>query len=294
MLSFRYATASHPGLVRDNNEDAGYAGGRLLLVADGVGGAPAGEVASASATYVVSTVSAMTEDEPLPVLTEAVDYAHQHLRGGAEQLPSRQGMSTTLTAILTDGEQFGLAHLGDSRGFLRRAGQFQQITRDHTLVQLMIDSGQLTESEAADMPFRAVIAKSLTADGAADPDLMTLDLHVGDRVLLASDGLTDLVAPEVIDQTIADNDLESAIDQLVQRALSAGGRDNITCILGEVVDQSPTHSQGEMLGAARDINNLIDKSAITMITENGRRRTRLRDPQTLAGAPHDWPESRAG
>lgn len=294
MLSFRYATASHPGLVRETNEDAGYAGSRLLMVADGVGGAPAGEVASASATYVLSAVAAISQDEPAATLQHAVALAHEHLHAGAEQLPSRQGMSTTLTALLTDGERFGLAHLGDSRGFLVRDGQCRQITTDHTLVQLMIDAGQVTEAEAADLPFRAVIAKSLTADGAADPDVFGLDLATGDRVLLASDGLTDLVDSDSIGHAIADTHLESAVDQLVSQALAAGGRDNITCVVAELTDTEAIHPDGTMIGAARDPANLIDDTAVIMVTEHGRQRAVLRPPDVAPARHHDWPGSRAG
>ncbi len=294
MLEFRYAAASHAGLVRDNNEDAGYAGSRLLLVADGVGGAPAGEVASASATYVLSTVSAICDDDPLAVLERAVTLSFQHLRQGAEQLPSRQGMSTTLTAILTDGDRFGVAHLGDSRGFVLRDGQCQQMTTDHTLVQLMIDSGQLTEAEAVDLPFRAIIAKSLTADGVSDPDLFALDLAAGDRVLLASDGLTDLVAADVIGKTMGVSDRGSAVDQLVGHALSAGGRDNITCILGELVETDAIHPGGEAIGAAADPDNLLDPSAIAAVTENGRQRAILRELESENTRGYKWSHSQAG
>jgi protein phosphatase len=294
MLEFRYGAASHPGLVRDNNEDAGYAGSRLLLIADGVGGAPAGEVASASATCVVTAVSAICTGEPLAVLQQAVTFSFQHLRQGAEHMPSRQGMSTTLTAILTDGERFGVAHLGDSRGFILRNGRCQQITTDHTLVQLMIDSGQLTEAEASGLPFRAIIAKSLTADGVSDPDLFGLDLTAGDRVLLASDGLTDLVAADVIGETMAVADLDSAVDQLVGHALSAGGRDNVTCILGELVETDAAHPGGEPIGAAADPENLIDQSAVSAVTQNGRQHAVLRELESGGFPGYEWPDSQAG
>lgn len=126
MLRFRHAAASHPGLVRDINEDAGYASDLLLVVADGVSGAPAGEVASASTTYVVSSVAMTTDSEPLTVLAQAVEFSCQHLQAAAEYDRSRQGMATTLTVVLTDGHRFGLAHLGDSRGFLLRGSRLNR------------------------------------------------------------------------------------------------------------------------------------------------------------------------
>lgn len=293
MLRFRYATASHPGLVRDTNEDAGYAGDHLLVVADGVGGAPAGEVASANATSVVRRIASTSDGDPLTVLVQAVDCSGQQLRSGVNQMPSRHGMATTLTAILTDGERFGLAHLGDSRAFLLRDGRCDQITTDHTLVQLMIDTGQLTADEAAAMPFQAVIAKSLTADSVADPDLIELNLSAGDRMLLASDGLTDTLETDAIPQLVADHDLESSVEQLLAHALSAGGRDNITLVLGEVVDDTCGHTSGELIGAARDPDNLIDDSdARTTVEDPGPRA--VLDPPTAEGHRQGWRKSRAG
>ena len=290
VLRFRYAAKSHPGLVRSNNEDAGYAGAYLLLVADGVGGAAAGEIASASTTYVTSTVSMISDDDPIAVLAQAVDFAHRHLQDGVRLDPLRDGMSTTLTAILGNGERFALAHVGDSRGYLLRDGVLHRITRDHTLLQAMLDSGQLRPDEAETFPYRSVIARSITHTEAPEPDLCLLDLKLGDRVLLASDGLTDLVDGESIGLAIeADDDLDAGVDRLTALALAAGGRDNIICILGEVVEGDLINPRGTLVGAAADPGNLIDGAAIR-IDHNGSRRTaRL---QTLEGT--NWYGSQAG
>ncbi|HEY9293032.1 MAG TPA: protein phosphatase 2C domain-containing protein [Microlunatus sp.] len=275
MLRFRYAATSHPGLVRSNNEDAGYAGAYLLLVADGVGGAAAGEVASASTAYVASTVSMISDDDPLAVLAQAVEFAHQHLRDGVEIDPERDGMSTTLTAVLGNGERFGLAHVGDSRAYLWRDGVCHQITKDHSLLQMLLDSGELSTEEAESFPYRSVIARSINHMDAPEPDLVLLDLQAGDRVLLASDGLTDLVPAELIGKAIAADDLDEVVAVLVDLALGAGGRDNITCILGELVEGDLIHPRGELIGAATNPANLIDGAAIRIDRIGSRRSARL-------------------
>jgi protein phosphatase len=289
VLRFRYSARSHPGLVRSNNEDAGYAGAYLLLVADGVGGAAAGEIASASTAYVASTVSMITQDDPMAVLAQAIDFAHQHLRDGVRADPLRDGMSTTFTAILGDGERFALAHVGDSRAYLWRAGALHRITKDHTLVQMMIDSGQLRAEDAETFPYRSVIARSVTHSDPPEPDLCLLDLEAGDRLLLASDGLTDLVCDDLLCSAISSHDLDSGVDHLIDLALAAGGRDNVTCILGEVVEGALINPRGTLLGAAADPANLIDGAAIRIDQTAPRRTARL---QPLAES--HWYASRAG
>ena len=292
MLRFRCAATSHPGLVRSNNEDAGYAGAYLLLVADGVGGAAAGEVASASTAYVTSSVSMISEDDPLAVLAQAVTFAHQHLRDGVGLDPMRGGMSTTLTAVLGNGERFGLAHIGDSRAYLCRDGGCRQITKDHSLLQMMLDSGELSAEDAASFPYRSVISRSINPEDPPEPDLVLLDLRAGDRLLLASDGLTDLVADDLIAETIVNYGLDDAVDRLVQLALQAGGRDNVTCVLGELVEGQLVHPRGQMVGAAGDPRNLIDGAAVRIDRVGSRRTARLQSSAT--GWADPWAEPWAG
>lgn len=265
MLKFRYAAGSDVGQVRASNEDSGFAGPYLLLVADGVGGAAAGEIASASTAYVASAISMVNPDpNPLEVLRETVEVAHQHLRTGVDHDPARAGMSTTLTAVLSDGEQFALCHIGDSRAYLLRDQQLIQITRDQTLVQAMIDAGQLTDSEAKVHPYRSVVLQALDAQHRPEPDLVPLDLQVGDRLLLCSDGLSDLVSKQQLARCLADDDLDAAVDSLIDQALAAGGRDNITCVVGEVEEGEAVRRHGVMVGAVRSPVNLINGAAVRM------------------------------
>ncbi len=240
MLQFRRAGASHVGLVRDNNEDSGFAGPYLLLVADGVGGAAAGEFASATATYVACALSMLKiEPDPLALLGLAVDEAASQLRAGTISDPTRDGMGTTVTAIHTDGKNFALAQLGDSRAYLVRAGELHQLSRDHTLVQAMVDAGKMTPDEARASSHRNIVVRALGGQRLPEPDLDWLDLHEGDRLLLCSDGLSDLVDDATLAALLDIADLDEAVAALVEAALAAGGHDNVTCIVADVVDGTP-------------------------------------------------------
>lgn len=263
MLQFRFAAETDIGLVRDHNEDSAFAGPYLLAVADGVGGAAAGEVASATTTYVVSALAlAHPGSHPLGLLQSAVEEARGQVRAGVEADPSRQGMATTLTAVLTDGLRFGLAHLGDSRAYLLRSGGLVPLSSDHTLVQAMVDTGRLSADEAAASPMRNVVLQAVDADSVPTPDLLWLDLREGDRLLLCSDGLSDLVPDVDLLRLLAVESRSIAATGLVQAALEAGGRDNVTCVVADVVDAEPVVGTGLLVGAARDLHNVVDPAHV--------------------------------
>ena len=194
-LALRYAARSDVGLIRAINEDSGYAGPRLLVIADGVGGHAAGEVASSVA---VAQVSALDEDSPggdlLERLSAAVNGANNHLRDMVVGDPELEGMGTTLTALLRAGSRFGLVHVGDSRCYLLRNGELHQITRDHTFVQTLVDEGRITAEEADHHPQRNVITNSLDGREDIDLDLSVRETKAGDRYLLCSDGLSGVVS----------------------------------------------------------------------------------------------------
>ncbi|NYJ02286.1 protein phosphatase [Nocardioides thalensis] len=263
MLQFRYDALSDTGRVRDHNEDAGFAGPYLLCVADGVGGAAAGEVAAATTSYVVSARAlAHPGYDPLRVLQRAVGESHAQIAAGVEAVPARTGMATTLTAVLTDGLRFGLAHLGDSRAYLFRDGGLTQLSHDHTMVQAMVDSGRLTTAEAAASPYRNVVLQALDAQTEPTPDLLWLDLRAGDRLLLCSDGLTDVVPDHDLAEILRDPSRSTATARLVEAALEAGSRDNVTCIVADVVDAPPIVGNGAVLGAVLDLANVVDPVAV--------------------------------
>ncbi|WP_183095250.1 PP2C family protein-serine/threonine phosphatase [Nocardioides stalactiti] len=263
MLQFRFAAESDTGRVRDHNEDAGFAGPYLLCVADGVGGAAAGEVASATTSYVVSARAlAHPGRDPLRLLASATEEAHAQLVRGVEADPRRLGMATTLTAVLTDGQRTALAHLGDSRAYLLRDGGFTQLSHDHTMVQAMVDAGRITPAEAAASPHRNVVLQALDATSTPTPDLLWLDLRPGDRLLLCSDGVSDVLHEAAIAMILDVPSLRLAATHLVQAALDGGSRDNVTAIVADVVDAPALAANGLVVGASTDPANLVDPAAV--------------------------------
>ena len=263
VLRFASAGRSHVGLVRDHNEDSGFAGPSLQLVADGVGGAAAGEVASATAAYVMSTMALSHCDSDLcELLVKALGLAHAQLRVGTQADAARQGMATTLTAVVTDGTSCALAHLGDSRAYVLRAGSLDQITTDHTFVQGLVDEGRITREEARTHPWKNVVLHALDGTEEPRPDVLPLDLQVGDRLLVCSDGLSDMVDDPAIEHLLSRDDRDQAADALVEAALAAGGRDNVTVLVADLEDGPAIHGDGALLGALRDPTLIIDAGAV--------------------------------
>jgi protein phosphatase len=236
-----------------------------MLVADGVGGAAAGEVASATTAYVVSALARNDpRADPVSTLAAGVRLAQDQVVAGVVRDPARAGMATTLTAVATDGVRFGLAHVGDSRGFLFREDRLTRVTRDHTYVQRLVDQGSLLEEEVPYHPWRNVILRSVNGTPTEQGDVTNLDLVAGDRVLLASDGLTDLVPEAQISAILARHEDDAAVQALLDAALAAGGLDNVTCLLATVVDGAAVVGDGELVGAARDPRNIVDAAAVRM------------------------------
>ena len=263
MLRLSGVALSHVGLVRTGNEDSGFVGPTCMLVADGVGGAPAGEVASATAAYVVSAMAmADPESDPFVLLRAGVHLAQEQVALGVLRDPIRTGMATTLSAVATDGERFALAHLGDSRGYTFREGHLTRATHDHTLVQRLVDQGSLAEDDVPYHPWRSVVTRTVNGEVAEQGDLEELLLVPGDRVLLASDGLTDLVPDHQIEQILDQRPDDAAAEALLEAALAAGGRDNVTCVLATVVEGPPVAVEGRLVGAVCDLDNVVDAAAV--------------------------------
>jgi protein phosphatase len=237
-LALRFAARSDIGLLREGNEDSGYAGPRLLVLADGMGGHAAGEVASSVA---VAMLASLDDDSPGPDildrLSSAVQNANTHLRDMVLGDPDLEGMGTTLTALLRAGSRFGLVHVGDSRCYLLRNGELQQITKDHTFVQTLVDEGRISAEEASHHPQRNVIVRALDGREDVELDLSIREAKAGDRYLLCSDGLSDVLSEETIRDTLAEAGApDRAAEALVELALRGGGPDNITAIVADVVD----------------------------------------------------------
>jgi serine/threonine protein phosphatase PrpC len=237
-LIVRYAVRSDIGLKREDNEDAAYAGARLLAVADGMGGHVAGEQASAAVIEALRPLDTeVPEGELLNALDHAVRRAKAALRDMAVANPALTGMGTTLTALLWSGSQLGLVHIGDSRAYLVRDGEVFQITHDHTLVQSLLDDGKITADEIASHPQRSLLLRALSTDDAGrdEPDLKLLQARPGDRYLLSSDGLHITVPAETVAEVLLTvSDPDQAASDLIKLAMDAGGPDNITCIVADV------------------------------------------------------------
>ena len=254
-IALRYAARSDVGLVRANNQDSGYAGPHLLVIADGMGGHAGGDIASSLAIGELAPLDGESHGaDALGHLSDAVYAAHRELLGRVAEEPNLTGMGTTVTALLRSGGRFALAHIGDSRAYLLREGELVQITRDHTFVQRLVDDGRLTPEEAEQHPQRSVLMRVLSdVVDDVEPDLSMREARIGDRYLLCSDGLSGVVSFETLRDTLAaGKDPTKTCEMLVQLALRSGAPDNVTCIVADVVEAGgpPTDTVPAVVGAA--------------------------------------------
>jgi PPM family protein phosphatase len=253
-LALRYAVRTDVGLLREGNEDSAYAGPNLLAIADGMGGHAAGEVASSVAISALAGLDTeLPQDQMLESLAAAVAQANNTLHEMSIKDPSVEGMGTTLTALLWSKGTIAICHIGDSRAYLLRDGDFHQITRDHTLVQSLVDDGRLSPAQAATHPQRSLVMRALQSGTEAEPDLSLIEAKAGDRYLLCSDGLSDVVSETTLrERLITVTDRNDAVIELIRLANNGGGPDNITCIVADVVDSvaEPPSGQVSMLVGA--------------------------------------------
>ncbi|MEU0982811.1 MerR family transcriptional regulator [Streptomyces griseus] len=245
-LAIRCAALTDTGTVRTTNQDAAFAGPRLLAVADGFGAG--GAEASAAAIEALkpsvwgAREGALSAADLLNALEDTADSASRAVRDAVAPCAAPDGSGTTLTAMLWTGSRLGLVHIGDSRAYLLRGGELFRITQDHSLVQSMIDDGSLTEEEAASHPQRALLLRALVGGvGSAPvavavrPDVRLREVRAGDRYLLCSDGLSAVVdEAELRAAVIAADDPEAAVRRLVGLAREAGGPDNVACAVADV------------------------------------------------------------
>ncbi len=221
------AARSDVGRLRQSNEDALLLADPVFAVADGMGGARAGEVASAMTVAALHGVAGGTD-----ALTTAITDVNARIHASAQSDPTLAGMGTTVTAAVIDGETLVFGHVGDSRAYLLRAGRLSQITDDHSLVGELIRRGALTAAEAERHPQRSVITRALGAESRVDIDVVRLRPEADDVVLLCSDGLTGMVPDAEIERIVANSPtLESAAQRLVDAANAAGGEDNVSAVL---------------------------------------------------------------
>lgn len=250
--TLRFGGRSDVGMQRQENQDSMYAGPWLIAVADGVGGAAGGEVASRLAINAMMPLDTDQIADPQDALQSAAADADTSIRETVATHSALAGMGTTLTAILAAADQVALAHIGDSRAYRLRGGTLEQLTHDHTLVQSLIDDGQITEEEALTHPRRSWIMRALDGRGNPEIDVTLLDVEPGDRYLVCSDGLSSYVDPADIARDLGGDDPQRAADRLVQLALTAGGPDNVTCIVADPVDGEPPAEPAILGGAVAD------------------------------------------
>jgi protein phosphatase len=237
-ITLRYAAASDRGLVRSNNEDCLYAGSRLVAVADGVGGQAAGEVASELAIAALAPLDDQHAPDPVVALRGAIETANRYIAAAAEADPALSGMATTVTALLVSGSSIALAHAGDSRAYRLRDGEVEQITRDDTYVQGLVDQGCITPEEASTHPQRSLVTRVLQGSP-MEATYLRPDVMPGDRYLLCTDGLPDAAPAGAIAATLAQEpEPEQCAAALVQLALAGGGPDNVTVVVADLVDAS--------------------------------------------------------
>jgi len=256
-LAFDFAARSDVGLVRSDNQDSGYAGPHLLVVADGMGGHAGGDIASSTAIgYLVelddeSHGSGEAGDE----LDQAIATANIEIGRIASERSELKGMGTTVTALLRSRNKLAIAHIGDSRAYVLRDGNLGQMTTDHSFVQTLIDQGRLTPEEAGSHPQRSLVTRVLTGAPGDRPDLGAREAHLGERYLLCSDGLSGFVGTETIAEILGERRTPAeTADRLVELALRAGAPDNVTVIVADVVDYTtgrPPSVTPQIVGAAR-------------------------------------------
>jgi protein phosphatase len=250
-LILRYAARSDRGLIREGNQDSVYAGPRLLAVADGMGGMAAGDVAS---NIVISAIAPLDEDVAPDNLIDAwrgaVGMANQQLRDTVDANPRLDGMGSTLTGMLFSGSKMCMVHIGDSRAYMLRDGEFTQITKDDTYVQILVDEGRITADEATVHPQRSLITKAM--DGRdAEPEFSVRQVLPSDRYLICSDGLSSVVSADTIAQTMREYvDPQQCVERLLALALRGGGPDNITIIVADASDDNIVEQAPVVGGAA--------------------------------------------
>jgi len=237
-LTLRFAARSEIGRVRKNNEDAGYAATDLLVVADGMGGHEAGELASAAtvAAVVAAASKESNADEVLGNLSEAVVTSGEYIADVVAANRDLAGMGTTMTVVALRGDRIAMAHVGDSRAYLYRDNELQQMTKDHTFVQSLVDSGEITKEQAAVHPRRNLMMRAIDGIHAVEVDLSVREARIGDRFLLCSDGLCGVIGHEVISECISAPDPTHAVTLLIDAAMAAGAPDNITVVVADVVN----------------------------------------------------------
>jgi PPM family protein phosphatase len=265
----RVGAVTDPGRTRRHNEDAYVIEPPLFAIADGMGGAQAGEVASRLATAALKEAGANGGGERR--IADLIQEANRRVYDRSSSDPNTSGMGTTITVALVEDDRVAFGHVGDSRAYLIRDAQMEQLTEDHSLVNELLKTGKLSREEAETHPQRSVITRALGTDPDVDVDTFSVRAENGDLFLLCSDGLTDMVSEESILDVVERNraDIDGALRALVKAANRGGGQDNITVVAFEIADGSaPLASDGDTREQAlpvEDEDTLTEADAVPTV-----------------------------
>ena len=257
-FSFRAAGRSDVGLVRENNEDSGLIGKHFLLVADGMGGHAAGELASSTTVAVLAQVDANREklDNLEEKLIEIPKVITKELKNAIAKDSARAGMGTTLTAAILEGENLKISQVGDSRAYLVRNKTITRLTKDQTYIQTLIDSREITEVEAKTHPQRSLLLQAIDGITESEPVITSTPVMNKDKLVICSDGLSNVVSDEEILEVINKYEYVGAVSALIEKSLENGGPDNITVIVAEIQNEK-YENKIIVLGAAAEPRNRI-------------------------------------
>ena len=290
------AAVSHVGKIRSNNQDSGYAGRGMFVVADGMGGHAGGDVASAIALHRIREADREYQNaaEAEFALQSALMAANQQLAETVFEHPELTGMGTTVSAMIRVGDQIALAHIGDSRIYRYRDGELTQVSTDHTFVQRLVDSGRITEEEAMVHPRRSVLMRVLgDVDAAPEIDTWVLDTRPGDRWLICSDGLSGVVKYDDLKAALASKDGPRQVaDKLIRQSLDAGAPDNVTVVILDIADVSRVETLKEPVIVGSAAAPLSFEAEAKPVTRSARGPAfRLHPVRPATGPTHFEPQS---
>jgi PPM family protein phosphatase len=255
-LQFNAIAQSDLGLVRDGNEDSALISNNLIAVADGMGGHAGGEVASAIAINTLEKLLPVISDTTIDIdsredlfLNISYEVDAEILRVSKEK-PELSGMGTTLTALTLTDNQVDLLHIGDSRCYRWRDSKLEKLSYDHTVMQELLDQGRLTPEEVFDHPQRSLLTQALMGDSGIDPVLMSYEVKAGDKFLLCSDGLTNVLSEMEIAKTIKATNEDKLLDELIKETKAKGAPDNITIVWAQILESDSNISVSKF-GAAK-------------------------------------------
>jgi protein phosphatase len=267
-LWLRVAGRSDVGLVRENNEDSGFIGKQIILVADGMGGHAAGELASSTAVAVAARFDNLFSNnkETIDSISNIPKQITLEIKSAIARDQKRSGMGTTLSACLIQNGILKIVHVGDSRIYLIRKQQISLVTKDQTYVQSLIDNHEITTEESRTHPQRSLLLQAIDGVSEVSPEIKDISLELSDRIILCSDGLSNVITDEEIFNAVRSFDNVGAVSSLIEKALEHGAPDNVTVVVADVVSEPSNNSQ-VVLGAAAEARNRIKLPGLEFPTD---------------------------